>query len=218
MAERTRSALNRVLGWVAVGIVVLGAVKIVHSQDAPSGPPNPAAAAFLPPVPPPGSIFADPLGFSKPVHLDIPQADIHADLLTVGMDGDGTLGVPPLDQAQKAAWYDKGPAPGQVGPAVIDAHVDSRQISGFRGAFYNLGNVTPGEEIEVTRADRSVTVFTVDSVEQAPKADFPTTRVYGSVGYAALRLITCGGDFDYSKQSYVDNTIVYAHMTSTVPG
>jgi hypothetical protein len=37
--------------------------------------------------------------------------------------------------------------------------------------------------------------------------------VYGSVSYAALRLITCGGDFDYARGSYKDNTIVYAHMT-----
>jgi hypothetical protein len=39
--------------------------------------------------------------------------------------------------------------------------------------------------------------------------------VYGSVPYAALRLITCGGDFDSAAGSYVDNTIVYAHMVET---
>jgi hypothetical protein len=204
-----------VLGWAALGVVVFGAIKIVHSQQAPSGPPSPAAAAYLPPAPPAGSIFADPLGFSPPVHIDIPEADIHADLLKVGLDADGGLGVPPLDQAQKAAWYDKGPAPGQVGPAVIDAHVDSSETAGYRGAFYNLGEVLPGEQIQVTRADHTVAVFTVDSVQQAAKDQFPTSRVYGSVSYAALRLITCGGDFDYAKHSYVDNTIVYAHMSET---
>ncbi|HEX4789396.1 MAG TPA: class F sortase [Actinospica sp.] len=210
-----KSPVNRMLGWAAVGVVVLGAVKIVHSQQAPSGPPTPAAAAYLPPVPPPGSVFADPLGFSVPRHIAVPAAGIDADLIKVGMAADGGVGVPPLDQAQKAAWYDGGPAPGQAGPAVIDAHVDSRETRGFRGAFYNLGMVQPGQQIRVTRTDRTVAVFTVDSVQQAPKADFPTSRVYGSVSYAALRLITCGGDFDNAAGSYLDNTIVYAHMVET---
>ena len=213
MAER--SPLSRVLGWIALGVVGFGVLKIAHSQQPPTGPPNPAAAAYLPPVPPPGSVFADPLGASPPVHIDIPDADIHADLMTVGMQADGSLGVPPLNQAQRAAWYDKSPTPGEAGPSIIDAHVDSRETRGFRGAFYNLGEVQPGEQIEVTRADHIVVTFTVDSVQQAPKDKFPTSRVYGSVPYAALRLITCGGDFDYTTSSYEDNTIVYAHMTDT---
>jgi hypothetical protein len=217
-STQAKSRVSRVLGWIAVCVVVFGAIKIVHSQQAPSGPPSPAAAAYLPPQPPPGSVFADPLGFSPPVHIDIAEAGIHADLLKVGLDSDGSLGVPPLGQAQKAAWYDKGPAPGQAGPAVIDAHVDSSETKDYRGAFYNLGEVLPGEQIDVTRADHSVAVFTVDSVQQAAKDQFPTSRVYGSVSYAALRLITCGGDFDYSKRSYVDNTIVYAHMSATQKG
>ena len=210
-----KSPLTRVLGWIALGVVALGALKIVHSQQSPTGPPSPAAAAYLPPVPPPGSVFADALGYSLPVRIDVPDADIHADLVRVGLQADGSVGVPPLDQAQRAAWYDRGPSPGELGPAIIDAHVDSRETRGFRGAFYNLGAVRPGERIEVTRADRVVAVFTVDSVQQAPKDKFPTSRVYGSVSYAALRLITCGGDFDYAKSSYEDNTIVYAHMTDT---
>lgn len=213
MAEK--SGGRRVLRWIALGVVVVGALKIVHSQQPPTGPPSPAAAAYLPPVPPPGSVFADPLAASLPVHIDIPDADIHADVMKVGLGSDGSVGVPPLDEAQRAAWYDKSPAPGQVGPAIIDAHVDSRETRGYRGAFYNLGAVLPGELIRVTRADHVVATFTVDSVQQAAKDKFPTSRVYGSVSYAALRLITCGGDFDYAKNSYEDNTIVYAHMTDT---
>lgn len=218
MAEKIakkRSPLTRLLGWAALGVVAFGTVKIVHSQQAPAGPPSPAAAAYLPPVPPAGSIFADPLGFSAPLHIQIPAVGIDADLLKVGLGSDGAIGVPPLDQAQKAAWYDKGPAPGQSGPAIIDAHVDSSKMKDYRGAFYNLGQVLPGEQINVTRADHTVAVFTVDSVQQAPKDEFPTSRVYGSVSYAALRLITCGGDFDSTKHSYTDNTIVYAHMSET---
>lgn len=207
--------LRRLLGWVALGVVALGALKIAHSQQPAQSPPSPAAAAYLPPVPAPGSVFAAPLGGSQPVRIDIPDADIHAVLVKVGLQADGSVGVPPLNQAQKAAWYDGSPSPGQAGPSVIDGHVDSRETKGFRGAFYNLGLVQPGEQIQVTRSDHVVATFTVDSVQQAPKSAFPTSRVYGSVPYAALRLITCGGDFDYARGTYKDNTIVYAHMTDT---
>jgi hypothetical protein len=200
---------------VALGVVGVGALRIAHSQEAPVGPPSPAAAAYLPPVPPAGSVFAAPLGGSLPVRIDIPDADIHAVLTRVGLQADGSVGVPPLNQAQKAAWYDGSPSPGQAGASIIDAHVDSRETRGFRGAFYNLGSVQPGEQIEITRSDHVVATFTVDSVQQALKSKFPTSRVYGSVPYAALRLITCGGDFDYARGSYEDNTIVYAHMTGT---
>ena len=203
------------LGWVALGVVGIGAIKIVHSQQAPAGPPSPAAAAYLPPAPAAGSVFAAPLGASLPLRIDIPDVDIHADLMKIGLQPDGSVGVPPLNQAQRAAWYDGSPAPGQAGPSIIDAHVDSRETRGFRGAFYNLGRIQPGEHIDITRSDRIVVTFTVDSVQQAPKNQFPTSRVYGSVPYAALRLITCGGDFDYAKGSYKDNTIVYAHLTET---
>ena len=207
--------LRRVLGWLALGVVGVGALRVAHSQQAPSGPPSPAAAAYLPPTPAPGSVFASPIGGSVPVRIDIPDVDIHAVLIKVGLQADGSLGVPPLDQAQRAAWYDGSPSPGEAGPSIIDAHVDSRETRGFRGAFYNLGGIQPGEHIEITRSDHVVATFTVDSVQQAPKAKFPTSRVYGSVPYAALRLITCGGDFDYARGSYKDNTIVYAHMTDT---
>jgi sortase (surface protein transpeptidase) len=204
-----------VLGWVALGVVGVGALRVAQSQQAPSGPPSPAAAEYLPPEPAPGSVFARPIGGSVPVRIDIPDVEIHAVLIKVGLQADGSVGVPPLDQAQRAAWYDGSPSPGEAGPSIIDGHVDSRETRGFRGAFYNLGRIQPGEHIEITRSDHVVATFTVDSVQQAPKAKFPTSRVYGSVPYAALRLITCGGDFDYARGSYKDNTIVYAHMTDT---
>jgi hypothetical protein len=54
--------------------------------------------------------------------------------------------------------------------------------------------------------------FAVDRVEQHPKDDFPTGAVYGVTERPTLRLITCGGAFDRSVRSYVDNLIVYASL------
>ena len=42
------------------------------------------------------------------------------------------------------------------------------------------------------------------------KAKFPARVVYGATPDAELRLITCGGAFDYATGHYLRNTVVYA--------
>lgn len=206
------------LRLAAVALIVIGLGKVFHAQD-PAGPPRPPADAVgldgstqsdatAPPA------VAAAMAYAVPVHIDIPGANIHADVMSLGLGPDGSLGVPPLSRAKSAAWYDRSPAPGQTGPAIIDAHVDSALMSDYRGAFYALGEVRPGQEIDVTRADHTVAVFTVDEVQLALKSAFPSHKVYGPTNYPALRLITCGGDYDHKTHEYLGNTIVYAHLTS----
>ena len=55
-------------------------------------------------------------------------------------------------------------------------------------------------------------VFSVDGVQKATKAHFPTSDVFGNVPYPALRLVTCGGPFDPKTGEYLDSIIVYAHL------
>jgi len=47
------------------------------------------------------------------------------------------------------------------------------------------------------------------------KDHFPTLLVYGNTDHAALRLITCGGAFDYATGHYVDNIVVFASLVSS---
>jgi hypothetical protein len=70
----------------------------------------------------------------------------------------------------------------------------------------------------VTLADGTTTTFRVDGVRRYPKSHFPTALVYGPTDFAALRLITCGGAFDYSTRQYLDNTVVFASLASIRPG
>ena len=60
-----------------------------------------------------------------------------------------------------------------------------------------------------------VVPFTVDGVLTVPKDGFPTDSVYGPTDGPALRLVTCGGDFDDESQHYRDNTIAYLSYRST---
>jgi sortase (surface protein transpeptidase) len=155
--------------------------------------------------PPPGPV----LKASTPVRVDIPRIGVHSRLLPLGLAHDGTLEVPSLARAQLAGWYDKGPTPGEPGPAVIVGHVDTKKGP---AVFFELGRLKPGDKVDVTRKDGKVAAFSVDSVERVSKAHFPTKRVYGEVPFAGLRLITCGGDF--KGHSYTGNTIVYGHLAA----
>lgn len=124
---------------------------------------------------------------------------------------DGTLEEQPLPEASHAAWYRLGPAPGQVGPAVIAGHVDTKSNV---AVFFYLSRVRPGDPVVITRADGHTVTFAVEEVRSFPKSNFPTQLVYGPTDYPALRLITCGGPFNRAAGSYLDNIIVFAHMTS----
>ena len=55
-------------------------------------------------------------------------------------------------------------------PAVIAGHVDSYQGP---GVFFRLGALRPGDQIHVTRADRTVATFRVNAVDEYRKASFP---------------------------------------------
>jgi hypothetical protein len=116
------------------------------------------------------------MNYALPVHIDIPDAAIHADIMSLGPGPGDTLGVPPLSQAKTAGWFDRSPAPGQTGAAIIDAHVDSALMKDYRGAFYTLGEVGPGQQITITRAGHTIAIFTVDEIQLAAKSTFPTNR------------------------------------------
>ena len=153
------------------------------------------------------------LARSRPVGLDIPAIGVDAHVGEVGLNPNGTIQVPPLfAKPSEAAWYRYSPTPGQPGPSVIVGHVDN--IYG-PAVFFRIGALVPGDHIEVTLGDGQVANFVVDGVRTYSKAHFPTAVVYGPTNYPALRLITCGGPFDYSTRQYLDNTVVFASLATT---
>jgi len=128
-------------------------------------------------------------------------------VMDLRLTADHTLEVPP--DAKTVGWYTGAPTPGEVGPAVLAAHVDWK---GEKGVFYDLHEMQSGEEIVIERTDGSTVRFVVRRVEQHPKDRFPTDQVYGDVDTPQLRLITCGGDFNDEARSYRDNIIVFAEL------
>ena len=144
-----------------------------------------------------------------PVRLQIPAIDVSTPLVKLGRLPDGSLEVP--KDWGTAGWYDKGPRPGQPGPAVILGHVDSKT---GRAVFYQLRALRPGDTVWVGLADGRMLTFRVQRVQRYPKDEFPTEAVYFPTLNRELRLITCGGEFDYARHSYLDNIVVYATLVT----
>ncbi|HET6502333.1 MAG TPA: class F sortase [Amycolatopsis sp.] len=165
-----------------------------------TGPP-PTVASSTAPSPGPAP--------SEPTEIDISKIAAHSTLVPLGLNPDGTIQVPPVSTPRQAGWYSYGPTPGEIGPAVIVGHVDGNNQ---KGIFYRLKELAPGDRISVSRKDGSAVVFVVREVDQVDKDAFPENLVYGNTSDAELRLITCGGSFDRTAHSYVDNVIVYAGL------
>jgi hypothetical protein len=144
---------------------------------------------------------------SPPVRLEIPAIGVSSPLVRLGLNRDGTMQVP--GNFQLAGWFTGGPQPGQLGPAVVAGHVDSRTGP---AVFYRLSQLRPGDRIRVVRADRQAVEFQVESLASYPKQALPGEQVYGASTAPSLRLITCAGDFDRARRSYRDNLVVSAQV------
>jgi hypothetical protein len=158
------------------------------------------------------------LARSLPISISIPALGVKSRLLYVGLNPDGTIQVPPLNDpplTNEAAWYKYSPTPGQLGPAIIEGHVDSLRAG--PSVFFRLGALKPGDLVYITLADRQVAVFKITGVRLYRKSQFPTSTVYGNTDYAALRLITCGGSFDEQSRHYSSNVVAFASLVSSHP-
>ena len=191
---------------IAGGAAAVGAA-IAAQQHAPQ--PSQSAAGTTGP----GRAWWLSLRRSVPVSIEIPAIGVHSVLLSLGVKSDGTMQVPPLRRKPNAAgWYKYSVTPGQIGTSVIEGHVDSTQGP---AVFFRLGALRPGDLINVRLADGMKGVFRVTGVREYQKAKFPAKTLYRATRFAGLRLITCGGAFDYATRQYLSSIVVFAFLVAT---
>ena len=131
---------------VLAAAAVAGAVLVLSDLDDRSPVEAAAAAAAAPP-----SVALEATtrpDAPAPTRVQIPSLGVDSALTRLGIDAAGAL-VPPEDFTL-AGWFTGGPAPGEVGPAVIAGHVDSRTGP---AVFFRLDEVAVGNEVLVDRAD-----------------------------------------------------------------
>ncbi|MFE3072216.1 class F sortase [Streptomyces sp. NPDC059247] len=202
---RTRTALVVLVG-------VLAALTGCSAGPEPAADTPPARIVPAAGVPAPGATAAPvrPLARSLPVRVRVPAAGVDTGpVLPLGLAADGTVEVPPVEDADRIGWYDKGVTPGQTGPAVLIGHFDT-----VRGpaVLRNVSRVRVGDEIAVDRADGTTAVFRIRKLAQVGKDAFPTAEVYGDTRGPELRLVTCGGELTGGHRP--DNIILYADLVA----
>ncbi len=184
------------------------------SSPSPSGAPpatptptpeaSPSAAATVDlSVTPPGGTF--PTGI-VPVRVEIPAIDVDAPCIELNLLAN-EVEVP--EDFDDTGWWVQTRKPGEIGPAAIGGHVDSKRGP---AVFYDLRRLEVGDEITVFDAEGESRTFVVNRDPiQIDKYDRPD-EVFGfGENRPELRLITCGGDFNPSIGHYVDNIVVFAH-------
>jgi LPXTG-site transpeptidase (sortase) family protein len=193
------------LRTVAAHALLVG--SLLASCAAPTGRPHtipdkPATSAALSGPTADGGVTAKPI---RPVHIRIPAIGVDSVLERLGVSRRGRL-QPPVDP-QLAGWFPGSVVPGELGPAVIAGHRDSRVGP---AVFWRLTDLRPGDTLVVTRSDDVDVRFEVRQVRRVPRASFPTEQVYGATPDSLLRLITCGGLYDHVQGRYLDNVLVVA--------
>lgn len=200
MQERTRIAIVAVI--TALAMVVFFAVLARAVWFAPEDT-SPALSA-------PVTAQVAPRPAEEPVRLIIPSIGINANVQKVGVNSKGNMGVP--NNFTDVAWYKQGSAPGQLGSAVIDGHVDNGL--GLAGVFKNLSSVTVGDDVQVQTKEGSLLHFTVERVETYPYQDVPVQDIFTSSDTERLNLITCDGAWVAGQKTYDHRLVVFARLSA----
>ena len=148
-----------------------------------------------------------PVAVLQPTRLQIPAIGVDAPIDAVGVDDRGDMAVP--EQVQQIGWYRYGAAPGDTtGSVVMSGHVDSAQQG--LGAFADLSHIVAGDTVVVSDAAGRAIRYRVIGKEAFDKKTVPLSDLFSRNGSARLTLITCGGAFDSTVHSYLDNIVVTA--------
>ena len=132
--------------------------------------------------------------------IDVSRFPVRA----VGLEPDGQMEIP--DETE-IGWYQYGATAGQPGATVLAAHVSWNRT---RGPFARLGNVEPGEQVEVALDDGTTRLYEVTERAVYGKLELPRERIWRNTGDETLVLITCGGDYNPEIRRYRENIVVYA--------
>ena len=201
-------------GLVGLALVILALLGCAAPALEPQG----VATSVPPRVSPPTGTAPPPRSGPAPIpaaakvtvtSVTIRAIDVRATRLEkLSLLDDGSLASP--EDPDRAGWYVDGTVPGEVGPAVIAGHVDSKTGP---AVFFALDRLRRGDQITVGLSTGDKTTFEVDRLLTTAKNGFPTDDVFGPTPDAQLRLITCGGPYEKSV-GYRDNTVIFATAVS----
>jgi LPXTG-site transpeptidase (sortase) family protein len=139
-----------------------------------------------------------------PTSIFIPSIRMQAPIVQVGVNDKGEMAVP-AGNTNAVGWYAQGTVPGNLGSAVLDAHVFA--------AFSNLSAIKPGGDIYVTQGSQLLH-FVVQQVRTYALSDISPAMLFNRVDARRLNLITCAGTYIPALGTYDHRLVVYAQLVS----
>jgi sortase (surface protein transpeptidase) len=188
---------------VALGAVLALALSACGQSQAPkSAPRSPSPSSSASPSASPSASAA---AVGTPARLSIPRAKVQAPVEQVGVDGQGNIGVP--SAPTNVAWYDRGPAPGQPGDAILNGHVD---WTTGPAVFANLRTLQPGDEVTIVTQSSQQLRFKVTASKSYDANTRPPADLFATSGPPRISLITCTGPWDVGRKQYQQRLVVTA--------
>ena len=164
-----------------------------------------ASGALTGQVTNPGVSNPPPLSPDYPVRVIIPVIHLNDPIIPVGTNSKNEMDVPSGTSAN-VGWFKYGPVPGQIGSAVLDAHVFA--------AFKNLKNVPVGADIYVQMASGVTRHFVVAQTTTYKLADLTSQMLFGQNDAARLNLITCAGKLTPDRSTYDHRLVLFAKLVN----
>jgi sortase A len=140
---------------------------------------------------------------SYPIRLQIPAISLNSSIQNEGVTSDGEMDVP-SGSTKNVGWYQPGTIPGDVGSAVIGAHVYA--------AFSKLRYLKAGSNIYVEAADHTTLHFVVKKVATYKLSELSAEELFNRTDGKHLNLITCAGTFVRSSGTYDHRLVVWADL------
>jgi sortase (surface protein transpeptidase) len=144
----------------------------------------------------------------QPVRLIIPSLSIDANVQHVGIGSKGNMAVP--SNYTDVGWYRYGTAPGRLGSAVIDGHVDNGLA--LPGVFKHLSDIKKGADVYVMIEDGARLHFIVTDVQLYPYKEAPVDLIFNQADTARLNLITCDGAWVQGDRTYDHRLVVFTEL------
>ncbi len=141
--------------------------------------------------------------------LQIPAIGVDAPIEAVGLDAHRAMAAP--SNLETVGWFNRGPAPGYLGDAVIDGHYG---LPWDPAVFRNLDRLRPGDTLQVIWPDGRRLQFRIQTVANVSANSPPPPDLFTHTGPARLSLITCGGQWVQSQRTYNERLIVTAVLAS----
>jgi hypothetical protein len=216
-AMRVNSRVLRALdytGWVpfacAIASIMTIALAGITWVTSPYWGHNPQARARNVGVVPTLSAPSAVADIVSPNRIEIPKIHANAPIVRVGTTPDGELEIPL--NPHTVGWWQYGAKPGAtVGTAILAGHIN---YAGVTGSMAEIGTLNPGDEVYVfgkqNANDKHEVRFRVTGVRTYHKTHLPYQEIFDQKSVGRIVIVTCGGPFDATTGSYLDNIVVFA--------